>query len=92
VKKNNLLLILILISFFSASAQTKEISGQVTSTEKDVEGIHVINKTSRKYATTDSLGAFKIQVKLKDTVVFSSILHQLKAVIITENHLNEKTS
>jgi len=90
VKKNNLLFILFLFSFFSLSAQTEEISGQVTSTDKDLEGIHVINKTSRKFATTDSIGKFKIKVKLKDTVVFSSIIHQLKAVVITENHLKEK--
>lgn len=71
------------------AAQTIEISGMVVGTE-EVENIHVINKTSNKFATTNSLGAFKIEVKLSDTLVFSSIKYKLKAVEVTSKHLKDK--
>ena len=58
-----------------------EISGKVIA-QDNIEGIHVINKTSKRYATTNDKGAFIIQVKQQDTLVFSSIQYKLKAIYI----------
>lgn len=70
-------------------AQTVEIEGQVFA-NSDVEGIHVINKTSKKYTTTTASGSFEIEVKLSDTIVFSSVQYKLTAVQITDEVITEK--
>jgi hypothetical protein len=63
--------------------QSKEIQGKISNT-KDVEGIHVLNKTSRYNAITDQEGGFNINVRKQDTLYFSSINYKTKIVIITE--------
>ena len=71
------------------SSQSIEITGHVTTT-LDAENIHVINKTRQVFTTTNAFGAFKISVKLNDTLQFSSIQHQLKEVVVSANILIEK--
>ena len=56
----------------------------------DVENIHVINKTSNKFTTTNSVGAFQITAKLNDTIQFTAIKYKRKEVIITMRHLYAK--
>ena len=46
-----------LIASFSLQAQNTRISGQIIS-NIELEGIHVINKTAYRYATTDENGFF----------------------------------
>jgi hypothetical protein len=73
--------IFILILFLSTItyAQTREISGTV-SASGSLEGIHVINRTSYRYATSDINGVFKIQSKLSDTLYFSSVQYIPKTI------------
>jgi len=80
-------------TFFSINillSQTVEIRGLVIAKD-NIEGIHIINKTSQKFTTTNAHGVFKIQGKLNDTIVFSSIQYKLhtitvsKEVIVTKN-------
>jgi hypothetical protein len=69
-------------------SQTIEINGVIKGVS-DVENIHVINKTSHEFTTTNKIGGFKIQVKLNDTLVFSSIQYKLKAIIISPKNIKE---
>ena len=78
-----------LFSVSISLAQTVEIEGQVLG-NADVEGIHVINKTSKKYTTTTVSGMFEIDAKLNDTIVFSSIQYKLIAVRVTSEIITEK--
>lgn len=71
-------------------SQTVEIQGKIKS-NVDLENIHVINKTAKIYTITNQLGAFKIQAKLNDTIVFSSIQTQIKAIVVDEEIFNKKT-
>ena len=73
----------------TAHAQMTEISGKVIA-QDNVEGIHVINKTSKRYATTNDQGVFIIQVKQQDTLVFSSIQYKLKAVYVDSTLIANK--
>jgi hypothetical protein len=66
---------------FVVQAQMTEVSGKVIA-NSDVENVHVINNTSRKFTTTRATGDFKIQAKLNDTLVFSSIQYKLKIVLV----------
>lgn len=88
-KTRYLFCFLFLISVSIGLAQTVEIEGQVFA-NSDVEGIHVINKSSKKYTTTTASGSFEIEAKLNDTIVFSSIQYKLTAVQITTEVISEK--
>ncbi len=79
----------LLFAFQIGWSQTIEIEGRVVS-KLEVENIHVINKTSQFFTTTNIKGLFNIPVKLNDTVVFSSIQHKLKEVIINEEIISTK--
>lgn len=70
-------------------AQTTEITGTVVGVG-EVENIHVINKTANKFTVTNKLGGFKIEVRINDTLVFTSIRYKLKAVQVKEKHIAEK--
>ena len=59
--KSCFLVVLCCFVFSSIFSQTIEIGG-VVSGSTDVENIHVINKTSNKFTTTNKLGAFIIEV------------------------------
>jgi len=79
-----------LANFQSLISQTVEIQGKIES-NVDLENIHVINKTARVYTITNKLGDFTIKAKLKDTIVFSSIQTQLKAIVIDDEMLKNRT-
>ena len=70
-------------------SQTIEINGVVKGVS-DVENIHVINKTSNKFTTTNKIGGFKLQVKLNDILVFSSIQYKLQSIIISPKNITEQ--
>lgn len=83
----------LLFGFFSIivlTSQTIEISGFVIA-KADIEGIHVINKTSQKFTTTNAHGVFKIPAKLNDTIVFSSIQYKLETIIISNEIITAKS-
>lgn len=68
---------------FCATSFAQEIllKGQLTNTE-DIEGIHILNTTSRFNAVTNENGYFEIEAKLKDTLVFSSVKYYPKKVVV----------
>jgi len=87
--KSCFLVVLYCLAFSTIYSQTIEIDGVVAGSA-DVENIHVINKTSNKFTTTNKLGAFAIEVNLSDTIVFSSVQYSLKSVLITPKIITEK--
>ena len=70
-------------------AQKVEISGQIIS-NGELEGIHVINKTSNKFSTTNTAGFFDVQAKINDTIVFSSVQYKLMSIIVTPKIFREQ--
>ena len=80
--------ILFLVSF--ATAQSVEIAGKVESSI-DVENIHVINKTALKFTITNKNGEFTISVNINDTLSFSSVQHEAKAIVISKEIYTSKT-
>jgi hypothetical protein len=59
------------------------LHGKITN-KKDVEGIHVLNLSSRFNSVTDLYGNFSITVKKNDTLLFSSVQYDPLQVEITE--------
>jgi hypothetical protein len=71
-------------------SQSTEIKGRILSSV-EVENIHVINKTAKRYTITDKNGFFTIIVKLGDTLTFSSIQHKAKDVVIESTIIRSKS-
>ena len=94
------ILIIAILCNCTVFAQLQDLKGVVVAND-EVEGIHVLNKTSVKYTVTDSDGSFIIMVKPNDTLTISSLKYNIKEVVITsfiisENnlriYLNEKVN
>ena len=87
-KIKGLILLIVLFGCFEfVNSQTKSIKGFVIASG-EVEGIHIINRTSEKYATTDRFGIFKIEAKIRDTVQVLSVRYQFKEIIISPSDIN----
>lgn len=81
VKKHYL--IIFIIFPLSVCAQEKILlQGKITN-KKDVEGIHILNRSSRYNSVTDLNGNFSITVEEKDSLVFSSVHYSPLEVAIT---------
>ena len=65
------------------NAQYIPLKGTITN-KIDVEGIHILNETSRFNTVSNKIGGFEIQVAIHDTLLFSSVNFVLKEIIITE--------
>lgn len=74
----------------SMVSQTVEILGKIESAV-DVENIHVINKTAQVFTISNGNGNFKINVKRNDTLVFSSVQHKTKVVVVDDDIILKKT-
>ncbi len=83
-------IIILTLAFLTISnAQTREISGLVRA-DGSVEGIHVINKTSYRYTTTNDQGEFTIEAKPSDSLYFSSIQYTPKFVVVTSTMIQQR--
>lgn len=78
------------MSGFSAAqiASRGKIAGKVVNDSITVEGVHVINKTSKKNTITDQKGFFEILAQQNDTIVFSAVQFKIKEIIIDEKIMN----
>ncbi len=80
--KKQFLIILLLIPLFSVAQDKILLQGKITN-KNDVEGIHILNRSSRYNSVTDLYGNFSITVKGRDTLVFSSVHYNPLEVEIT---------
>jgi hypothetical protein len=78
------------LAVWKMQAQKVEISGKIIS-DGELEGIHVINKTSYRYSTTDQNGLFTIVGKLSDSLYFSSIQNIPKTIVLNAQHISSKS-
>jgi hypothetical protein len=90
VEKNRSIFLLVLLFSFGAFGQETVLRGDITN-KKEVEGIHILNTTSRYNTVVDSTGGFVIRVKVLDTLVISSIHYVPEKVIVSEEIFNKQT-
>ena len=81
--------ILLLLLFFSNSLLSQEkkyktLIGEVINDTIDVSGIHVINGSSGGKTITDKDGFFKVGVRIKDSIYFTSVQIKTQMIIIEE--------
>jgi len=56
-----------------------------------LENIHVLNKNSTQGTITDQFGRFQIKAMVSDTLIVSGIQFYYQEVVITEDHITNKT-
>lgn len=77
-----ILLVFALVSL-QLAAQKKSLQGKITN-NNDIEGVHILNTSSRYNTITNDNGHFTIEVKSRDTLLFSSIKYMPEKVVITD--------
>ncbi|MAY23361.1 MAG: hypothetical protein CMC74_11325 [Flavobacteriaceae bacterium] len=70
------------VGSFESISQTKKLFGKIAN-EKEVEGIHVLNTSSRFYAISNESGSFSISVNPQDTLLISSINFLPEEIVVT---------
>lgn len=71
--------------------QTKLLKGKAKSLNNDVSEVLIVNLNSKKSTITDSLGLFKIEVKLKDSLRITAVQYLTKEIIISEEVFNKNS-
>lgn len=71
------------------NAQTVDIYGQLVANE-DLEGIHIINKTSQRFTISETDGSFIIPAKLNDTIQISGIKYLTEEIVIGKTVIDTK--
>ncbi len=87
--KNSILSVFFLFFVSVISAQRHTIKGKITNSV-DVEGIHIINKTSRFNTVSNNFGDFEIEASINDTIMFSSIHFRIEEIVVTEKIYTEE--
>ena len=85
MKRNNRITIILVFALVGiANAQLKDLNGQLIA-DDEVEGLHILNKTSAKYTISNEDGSFVIPAKVSDTLFISGLKYDGKEVVITQN-------
>lgn len=74
--------------FASQAQEVRLLKGKIIADSSSVENIHVINLELNKGTTSNSKGEFQIYVRVKDSLLFSSIQYRNKTIVISEDILN----
>lgn len=77
------IIIFFLSGIIYSQSISKRIEGKVIAAADNLEGIHVINMTSKLATTTDKHGSFNILTTLNDTLVLSAIQLERTELVIT---------
>jgi len=89
--KIKLSLVLFCFSFpLFVLGQQISITGKITN-NFDVEGIHILNQTSKYNAVTNQFGEFSIRAQLRDTLLISSVNFELQQFVISEEVMTLRT-
>lgn len=65
------------------------INGGVLAND-NVEGIHILNKTSKTYSITDESGQFQIKAKKNDTLIVSAVQYLTKEIFIDSRIIDSR--
>src|SRR3954447_3353281 len=87
--KRLLLLIIIVISFYSATAQPPSISGQLKSDHGEPVPFAVVaNKNNKIQVVTDANGRFTIKAAIEDVLIVSSVGYNENSINVAGNEMN----
>lgn len=87
--KAHLIAFLFFLPLAIFSQETTVLKGQILADSLGGSAINIVNLSSKTGTTNDSSGNFKIEVKLSDTLFFSSVQYDIKEVIISKELLEK---
>ena len=64
----------------------QNVSGTLYDDDANISGAKIMNITSKSITATDSDGNFKIYAKENDTLIFSSLFHRTKQLVVGKTH------
>jgi hypothetical protein len=83
-KKTVFSLLICVLATFQFVAQEKSLQGKINN-KTDIEGVHVLNISTRYNTITNENGHFSILVKPSDTLLFSSIKYRPEKIVISDS-------
>ena len=76
------LVLLLSFSMFSQETERKNWKGKVMASVQALDGIYVLNLTSKKETITKEGGYFTIPARVGDSIMFSSIQFKGKTLVL----------
>lgn len=70
-------------------SQSKELRGEILADSIQYYQVNIVNITQETGTTTAKDGHFVLAVNLNDSIVFSSLIHEFKALKVNEEHLKK---
>lgn len=80
---------IIILAIFPITMVSQNISGKVYDNRTTVKGASIYNTTKEQINYTDENGSFEIDANINDTLIFYSLFHNQKTLIISENHFKD---
>jgi len=80
--KSKVLFVFVLIATVCSAQNTKLLKGRVVANVKDVQGINVVNLSSKKEVATLEDGLFSVYAKVGDTLVFTAVQLNEKRIVV----------
>ncbi|SFZ92462.1 CarboxypepD_reg-like domain-containing protein [Flaviramulus basaltis] len=79
----------IILIFFPIIMVSQNITGKVYDSQTTVKGATVYNTTKEQLNYTDENGVFEIDANINDTLIFYSLFHSQKTLVVNKNHFKE---
>lgn len=80
---------IIIFAIFPITMVSQNISGKVYDNKTTVKGASIYNTTKEQINYTDENGSFEIDANINDTLIFYSLFHSQKTLIINEKHFKD---
>ncbi|XCF07342.1 carboxypeptidase-like regulatory domain-containing protein [Tamlana crocina] len=80
--------ILFLLFILPLIAISQNVTGKIYDAETTVKGAKIYNKNINETTNSNESGDFSIKASVNDSLVFSSLFHEEKLVVVTQNHFN----
>lgn len=80
---------ILLFFIFPTSVISQNITGKIYDSKTTIKGATIYNTTKNQINHTNDNGYFEIEANINDTIIFYSLFHYQKTLIINETHYTE---
>ena len=89
MNKEIIFVLLIFLPLAISAQETTVLQGEIIADSLNGSAINIVNLSSRIGTTNDSSGNFEIEVRVSDTLLFSSVQYEIKEIIVSEELLKK---
>lgn len=90
--KKTLLFIFLLTTCLAVSQTPDVLRGKIIADTTQIEAVNIFNRSQGIGTVNDQAGFFEIKAVVGDTILFSSVRHQQKVVVVTKKALRSAMS